>query len=69
LEAHHNKLPSTASAGKYFAAILVDTVDYPGWRPNRFAVIDFGIKALAVASEGLVVAAHQQVKAPLFKAA
>ena len=58
-------------AGKYFAAILVETHDYNPHDFNRekSVGVDFGIKELAVLSTGEVFAANQKLKASLHKLA
>ena len=58
-------------AGKYFAAILIETDDYPPSDINRQASVgvDFGIKELAVLSTGDKTPAHQKLKANLKKLA
>ena len=58
-------------AGKYFAAILIETDDY---NPNdvdrqKSVGVDFGIKELAVLSTGKVFATNQKLKARLRKLA
>jgi len=53
-------------AGKFYASILVDTPDYNPHAPEGEAVgVDFGIKNLAVLSNGTVFPAHQTLKANL----
>jgi len=53
-------------AGKFYASILVDTQDYNPHTPRDEAVgVDFGIKNLAVLSDGTVFPAHQKLKANL----
>jgi putative transposase len=54
-------------AGRYFAAILVETVDYDAKAGDRLPVIgvDLGLKSLAVASDGTVIPANQKLKASL----
>ena len=50
-------------AGKYFASILVDTQDYDPKAPaNESVGVDFGIKDLAVCSNGKTFAANQKLK-------
>lgn len=58
-------------AGKYFASFLIETSDYNPNDANREASIgvDFGIKDLAVLSNGEVFAANQKLKASLNKLA
>lgn len=42
-------------AGRFYAALLVDTQDYPRHTPEGEAVgVDFGVKSLAVLSDGTV---------------
>jgi putative transposase len=53
-------------AGRFYAAILVDTPDYNPHAPEGEAVgVDFGVKALAVLSDGTVFGANQKLKANL----
>lgn len=53
-------------AGTFYAAILVDTQDYNPHAPEGEAVgVDFGVKALAVLSDGTVFGANQKLKANL----
>ncbi len=50
-------------AGKYFASILVDTQDYdPKAQSNESVGVDFGIKNLAICSNGKTFAANQKLK-------
>ena len=50
-------------AGKYFASILVDTLDYdPKHQEEESVGVDFGIKDLAVCSNGQTFAANQKLK-------
>lgn len=50
-------------AGKYFASILVDTVDYDHKAQAYQSVgVDFGIKDLAILSNGKTFAANQKLK-------
>ena len=50
-------------AGKYFASILVDTRDYDPKAPaNESVGVDFGIKDLAICSNGKTFAANQKLK-------
>lgn len=50
-------------AGKYFASILVDTLDYNPKAPaNESVGVDFGIKDLAICSNGQTFAANQKLK-------
>ena len=50
-------------AGKYFASILVDTQDYdPKAQNNESVGVDFGIKDLAICSNGKTFAANQKLK-------
>jgi putative transposase len=54
-------------AGRYHAAVLVDTEDYDqrlGERSEAIGV-DFGVKALAVISDGTEISANQKLKANL----
>ncbi len=53
-------------AGKYFAAILVDTNDYnPHNAAKEIVGVDMGVKELAVLSDGRVVPANQKLKSSL----
>ncbi len=53
-------------AGKFFASILVDTQDYNPHAPELEAVgVDFGIKELAVTSDGEVFPTNRKLKASL----
>ncbi|BBL77420.1 RNA-guided endonuclease InsQ/TnpB family protein [Methylomagnum ishizawai] len=53
-------------AGKFYAAILVDTQDYDPKAPDGDIVgVDFGVKSLAVLSTGETVPANQKLKAGL----
>ena len=56
-------------AGKYFASILVETEQYNPKDMNRQSRVgvDFGIKALATLSNGVVFGANQKLKASLKK--
>lgn len=56
-------------AGKYFAAILVDTTDYQDYSQHRapFVGVDFGVKSLAVTSDGPIFPANNQLKKSLKK--
>lgn len=50
-------------AGKYFAAILVETQDYdPKHQEQESVGVDFGIKDLAICSNGQTFAANQKLK-------
>ena len=50
-------------AGKYFASILVETQDYdPKHQAQESVGVDFGIKDLAVCSNGQIFAANQKLK-------
>lgn len=53
-------------AGKYFASILVDTQDYdPKHQEHESVGVDFGIKDLAICSNGKTFAANQKLKQSL----
>lgn len=53
-------------AGKFYASVLVETDDYNPHAPERGAVgVDFGVKSLAVLSDGTVFPANQKLKANL----
>ena len=50
-------------AGKYFASILVETQEYdPKHQEQESVGVDFGIKDLAVCSNGQIFAANQKLK-------
>lgn len=51
-------------AGKFYAAVLVETDDYNPHAPEGEAVgVDFGVKSLAVLSDGTAFPANQKLKA------
>ena len=53
-------------AGKFFASILLDTEEYDPQAPrNRTVGVDFGLKDLAVCSDGTIFPANQKLKANL----
>jgi putative transposase len=54
-------------AGRYHAAVLIETADYNPKLGERVEAIgvDFGVKALAVISDGTVIPANQKLKANL----
>ena len=53
-------------AGKFYASVLVETEDYNPHAPEGEAVgVDFGVKSLAVLSDGTVFPANQKLKANL----
>ncbi|MGO0306070.1 RNA-guided endonuclease InsQ/TnpB family protein [Endozoicomonas acroporae] len=53
-------------AGKYFASILIDTQDYdPKAQEEESVGVDFGIRDLAVCSNGKTFAANQKLKLSL----
>lgn len=53
-------------AGKFYASVLVETDDYNPHAPSDAAVgVDFGVKSLAVLSDGTVFPANQKLKANL----
>lgn len=53
-------------AGKFYASVLVETDDYNPHAPAGEAVgVDFGVKSLAVLSDGRVFPANQKLKANL----
>ena len=53
-------------AGKFFAAILVETQDYNPHAPEKdIAGVDFGVKRLATISTGEEIPANQKLKANL----
>ena len=63
---HNKQVTISQHAGKYYASILVDTQDYNPHAPEGEAVgVDFGVKSLAVLSDGTVFPAHQKLKANL----
>jgi len=50
-------------AGKFYAAVLVETEDYNPHAPEKAAVgVDFGVKSLAVLSDGTVIPANNALK-------
>lgn len=52
------------TAGKFYASVLVETEDYNPHAPEGEAVgVDFGVKSLAVLSDGTVFPANQKIKA------
>lgn len=52
------------TAGKFYASVLVETDDYNPHAPEGEAVgVDFGIKSLAVLSDGTTFPANQKLKA------
>jgi putative transposase len=55
------------AAGRYFAAILVETPDYDVKAGDKLPVIgvDLGLKSLAVVSDGTTIPANQKLKANL----
>lgn len=59
----------TKQAGKYFASILVDTLDYDSKldKQHESVGVDFGVKSLAVLSDGTTFDANQKLKASLTK--
>jgi len=62
----HRSVTISAKAGKFYASILVETDDYNPHAPAPTAVgVDFGVKALAVLSDGTEVPANQKLKANL----
>jgi putative transposase len=52
-------------AGKFYAAILVETEDYVAQTGNGTVGVDFGIKALATLSTGEVIPANRCLKSSL----
>lgn len=57
-------------AGKFYASILVETEDYNPHAPEQESVgVDFGLKSLAVLSNGTEVPANQKLKSSLKKLA
>lgn len=56
------------TAGKFYASVLVETDDYNPHAPEGEAVgVDFGVKSLAVLSDGTVFPANQKLKANLVR--
>ncbi len=54
------------TAGTFYASVLVETEDYNPHAPEGEAVgVDFGVKSLAVLSDGTVFPANQKLKANL----
>lgn len=54
-------------AGRYFAAILVEAINYNAKDGDKMPVIgvDLGLKSLAVVSDGTIIPANQKLKANL----
>jgi putative transposase len=52
-------------AGKFFAAVLVETQDYTASSGTGTVGVDFGVKALATLSTGEMLPANQKLKANL----
>jgi putative transposase len=58
-----NQVTISQRAGKFYASILVETDDYNPHAPQHEAVgVDFGIKSLAVTSDGTVFPANNALK-------
>ena len=58
-----NHVTISQRAGKFYASILVETDDYNPHAPQHEAVgVDFGIKSLAVTSDGTVFPANNALK-------
>lgn len=58
-----NQVTISQRAGKFYASILVETDDYSPHAPQHEAVgVDFGIKSLAVTSDGTVFPANNALK-------
>jgi putative transposase len=55
----------SARAGKFFAAILVETQGYDTVGGTGTVGVDFGVKALATLSTGVTIPANQRLKANL----
>ena len=67
-EGQTKQVTISKKAGKFYAAILVETLDYNPHSPADDVVgVDMGIKELAVLSTGEVVPASQKLKASLKK--
>ncbi|MBK1649820.1 RNA-guided endonuclease InsQ/TnpB family protein [Rhabdochromatium marinum] len=65
-----NQVTISMRAGKFYASILVETQDYDPHAPDRESVgVDFGLKSLAVLSDGTEIPANQKLKANLKKLA
>jgi putative transposase len=65
-----NQVTISQRAGKFYASIRVETDDYNPHAPKQESVgVDFGIKNLAVLSDGTEVPANQKLKANLKKLA
>jgi len=58
-----NQVTISQRAGKFYASVLVETDDYNPHAPKQEAVgVDFGIKSLAVTSDGAVFPANNALK-------
>ena len=58
-----NQVTVSMRAGKFYASILVETEDYSPHAPEKEAVgVDFGIKSLAVTSDGAVFPENNALK-------
>jgi putative transposase len=65
-----NQVTLSMRAGRFYASILVETDDYNPHAPDKEAVgVDFGLKSLAVLSDGTEIPANQKLKANLKKLA
>ena len=64
---HKQVTISRTADGKYYASILVDTVDYQKTAGNGSVGVDLGIKELAVLSDGTKIPANQKLKKGLHK--
>ncbi len=64
LEGTPKQVTLSRRAGKYFAAILIDTEGHKDYSQNRAPSVgvDFGIKSLAVTSDGQVFPANNKLK-------
>ena len=61
-----NQVTISQRAGKFYASFLVETQDYNPHAPSVPSVgVDFGVKSLAVLSEGTEIPANQRLKANL----
>lgn len=61
-----NQVAISQRAGKFYASFLVETQDYDPHAPEKGAVgVDFGVKSLAVLSDGTEIPANQKLKANL----
>ncbi len=58
-----NQVTISQSAGKFYASILVETADYNPHAPEKESVgVDFGVKSLAVFSDGTEIPANNALQ-------